>query len=71
MHDILAFLVAHWGVILPWAYMVATAAFVTMPEPGTRFDGQELYRWIYNAVHQFANLRPTLPGASPANPKQQ
>ncbi len=76
LKSLMQFLGAHWAAILPWAYMGLTAFFVTMPQKGTRFDGQALYGWIYDAVHQFANLstqaqRPTLPGESPANPKQQ
>ena len=68
------FIALHWWAIVPWAYMAVTAAFITMPLPGTKLDGQALYRWIYDAVHQFANLRnqrPIVPAEMPANLKQQ
>jgi len=74
MSGILVFIGAHWVAILPWVYMAVTAAFITMPLPGTKFDGQAMYRWIYDALHQFANLRnqrPTLPAETSANLKLQ
>jgi hypothetical protein len=70
VESILNFIALHWWAIVPWVYMAVTAAFITMPLPGAKLDGQALYRWIYDAVHQFANLRnqrPTAPGENPAN----
>jgi hypothetical protein len=72
MNGLVAFIGAHFWAIVPWMYMAVTAAFLTMPLPGTKLDGQALYRWIYDAAHQFANLRnqrPTVPGENPANLK--
>jgi hypothetical protein len=76
MGGLLQYLVDHWGYILPWVYMGTTALFVTMPPKGTKFDGEAVYGWFFDAVHQFANLspqRPTLPpeSASAAQPKQK
>ena len=69
MSNLFVFVSAHWGAILPWVYMGLTALFVTMPQKGSKFDGQALYGWFYDAVHQFANLstreRPTLPAQTP------
>lgn len=39
------------------ANQFASAAFVTMPKPGTTFNLGALYAWFYDAVHQYANLR--------------
>lgn len=46
------------------AHQFASAVFVSMPKPGTKFNLGVLYAWLYDAVHQYANLRkenPTLP----------
>ena len=57
MSLLLSFVSAHWSALLPWVYMAATALAITMPEPGTKINGAALYQWLYDAVHQFANLR--------------
>jgi len=60
--DLVLFLQANWGWLVFNGGLFLTAVFVTMPIPGTRLDGAALYRWFYDAVHQFANLRrPTMP----------
>ena len=72
--NFLQFMELHWIALLPWAYMGVTALFITMPIPGTKLDGQALYRWVYDSVHQFANLknqRPTLPAETPDSTKPQ
>lgn len=74
MSSVVAFLAAHWGVIAVMGSMSLTAAFVTMPEqrPHTMDD---FYRWFYDAMHQFANLRngqrPMLPAATPEKQQPQ
>jgi hypothetical protein len=58
-----AWLELHWAAIFPWVYMGATAAFITMPDPDEPANGRAFYRWFYDAVHQFANLRRAQPQA--------
>ncbi len=68
MKALLDFASAH-GTIL---WLAFTAAIITMPPPGTRWNLGELYRWFYDWAHQFPNLknaRPTLPAETPGNPK--
>jgi hypothetical protein len=54
--------------------LLATAAIVTMPEPGSEPKWETLYRWIFDCAHQYLNMkRPTLPAdrtmEKPAQPK--
>jgi hypothetical protein len=72
MNGVLAFMGANWMSITAWSYLAFTAVGVTMPETRPR-SVDDFYRWFYDAVHQFANMkspRPTLPAETPGNPKQ-
>lgn len=54
--------------------LLFTALVVTMPVPGSPFNWKTIYTWIYDAVHQFWNLRnprtplPTLPAEATPPP---
>lgn len=44
----------------PLAWLAVSALVVTMPEPGSKFSPATLYRWLYEFLHQFSNMkRPT------------
>lgn len=47
------------AMILAGAWMAVSAVIVTMPEPGTKLTWGALYAWLFDALHQFSNLKRT------------
>jgi hypothetical protein len=53
---VMAFASEHWASLAAFGWLSFTALGVTMPEARPH-SLDDFYRWFYDAVHQFANLK--------------
>jgi hypothetical protein len=52
----------HWESITIFGGLLLTSTIRTMPPPGSVFNRATMYKWLYDNLHQFLNMR---------NPTQQ